>query len=99
MKKFTMGFVLGLLLVGSVSYAYRIPKPQRITAFDENNLVILNETLENLWNVVNGRYNFDIKTSVPTSKPIEGTAVAYSSGGVYRLYIYLNGAWRSWASD
>ena len=56
MKKFILGIILGSLLTSGISYAYRAPKPQRITDFDENNLVILNETLEQLWDVTNGRY-------------------------------------------
>ena len=99
MKRFMLGFLLGSLLINGISYAYRTPKPQRITDFDQNGLVILNETLENLWNLTNGRINFDVKSSVPTSKPTEGSMVAYSSGGIYRIYIYLNGGWRVWTSD
>ena len=97
--RFIIGFILGSILISGITYAYRAPKPQRITDFDQNGLVILNETLEQLWDVTNGRINFDVKSSVPTSKPAEGSMVAYSSGGVYKIYIYLNGGWRSWTSD
>ena len=99
MKKFICGFILGSLLISGISYAYRAPKPQRITDFDQNGLVSLNETLEQLWDVTNGRMNLDVKSSAPTSVPTEGTMVAYSTGGVYRIYVYLNGGWRVWTSD
>jgi len=99
MRKFIVGLILGSLLVNGISYAYRIPKPQRITGFDQNGLVILNETLEQLWDVTNGRINLDVKSSAPTSVPTEGSMVVYSSGGIYRIYIYLNSDWRIWTSD
>ena len=59
----------------------------------------INETLEQLWDVTNGRYVPDVKNSVPTNSPPEGSMVVYSSGGVYRIYIYLNSGWRVWTSD
>jgi hypothetical protein len=99
MKKLILGIILGSLLTTGISYAYRIPKPQRITDFNHNGLVILNQNLEDLWDLTNGRYNLDVKSSTPTSIPTEGTMIAYSSGGVYRIYIYLNGGWRVWTSD
>jgi hypothetical protein len=60
-KKFIIiSFVLGLFLGLAISVnAYRFEKPQRITAFDENNLVILNRVLEQLWDLTNGRYSPD----------------------------------------
>ena len=99
MKRLIFGLIFGLLLSSSISYAYRISKPQRITDFDQRGLVIVNENFERLWDITNGRINFDVKSSVPTSVPIEGSVTTYSSGGVYKLYIYLNGGWRAWTSD
>ena len=44
-----------LALITTSVYAYRMSKPRRITDFDERNLVILNDTLESLWDITNGR--------------------------------------------
>ncbi len=98
MKKLLLGIIIGLLLSG-VSYAYRIGKPLRITDFDQKGLVVINENFERLWDLTNGRYVDDVVSSVPTASSDEGSTKIYSSGGVYKIYIYLNGGWRSWTSD
>lgn len=101
MKKFVLGFILGSLLISGISYAYRAPKPQRITAFDENNLVVINEVLENLWNVSNGRFSLDIVTSNPdgSKKGDIGDMLLFNNSGTYYLAINTTGAkiWRSTA--
>lgn len=97
MKKFILGIILGFILTGSISYAYRIPKPQRITDFDQNGLVILNENLENLWDVTNGRMNLDIVTVNPdgATKGDVGDMLLYNNGGTYYLEICVGGTvWR-----
>lgn len=100
MRKLLIGILVGLIIGLAVNVqAYRIAKPQRITAFDENNLVILNDALEALWDVTNGRMVYDVVTSVPTKASDEGATKIYSSGGVYKIYIYLNDGWRTFSSD
>lgn len=99
MKRFIIGFILGSVLVSSVTYAYRIPKPQRITDFDQNGLVILNETLEQLWDVTNGRFVINITTSNPDGslKGNVGEMILFNNSGTYYLAINTTGAkiWRS----
>lgn len=46
-------------LITGVSLGYRIPKPQRITAFDESGLLAINDALEQLWDISNGRFSFN----------------------------------------
>jgi hypothetical protein len=98
MRKYIL-FVLFLLLAIGTSQAYRISKPQRITAFDHNGLVILNETLEQLWDVTNGRYNLTIVTTNPdgTVSGKGGDMVLYNASGTYYLAINTTGVkiWRS----
>ena len=84
--------------VGNI-YALRVAQPTKITAFDNNAIIVLNNALEQIWNLSNGRFNLDVKTSVPTWTGKEGDIVAYYSGTTYKLYIYLNSGWRSWTSD
>lgn len=94
MKKIIIGFIFGSLLVSGISYAYRIPKPQRITAFDENNLVVINEVLENLWNLSNGRFSLDIVTSNPdgSRRGDIGDVLLFNNSGTYYLEINVTGA-------
>ena len=99
MKRFVTGFLLGSILISGITYAYRIPKPQRITDFDQNGLVILNETLENLWNLTNGRYSLNTITTNPdgTLTGNGGDMILYNNSGAYYLAINTTGAkiWRS----
>lgn len=99
MKKFILGLTLGFILTTGISYAYRIPKPQRITAFDQNGLVALNESLENLWDITNGRYSLNTITTNPDGNLSGkgGDIVLFNSSGTYYLCINTTGAkiWRA----
>lgn len=97
MKKFLLGLIIGLVLVNIV-YGYRIAKPQRITAFDQNGLVALNETLERLWDITNGRYNLNVVRAAPGGAGTEGDMQGYWNGTTFRLYAYINGRWRDFQS-
>ncbi len=98
MKNIIFGFILGAILFSGISYAYRIPKPQRITDFDQNGLVALNETLEQLYDVTNGRYNLNTLTTNPDGslKGNGGDVVLFNNSGTYYLEINTTGAkiWR-----
>lgn len=99
MRKFVIGFILGSILISGITYAYRIPKPQRITDFDQKGLVILNETLENLWDVTNGRFTLDIVTVNPdgNTKGNVGDVLLFNNSGTYYFAVNTTGAkiWRS----
>ena len=99
MRKFIAGLVLGLMFTTGVAYGYRIAKPLPINEINPNTLVELNAVLEKLWNITNGRYTPETTSSAPTIAAGEGDLKVYSSGGVYRIYIYLNDGWRVWSSD
>ena len=99
MKRFILGVIVGSLLISGISYAYRMPKPQRITDFDQNGLVILNENLERLWDITNGRFNLDIVIVNPdgNTKGNVGDMLLFNNSGTYYLAINTTGAkiWRS----
>ena len=99
MKKFIFGLIIGVFCVSGVGNAYRIQRPMRITDFDQRNLVILNESLENLWDVSNGRFNLDIVTSNPDGnlKGDVGDMILFNNSGTYYLCINTTGVkiWRS----
>ena len=96
-------FIFTLIILCSVvtrdTQAYRTVKPQRITKTDAADLTALNDAIEQLWFITNGRYNFDVVTAEPSVTASEGLAKVSNVGGVYKLHIYINGAWRSWTSD
>ena len=99
MKKFIVGFILGSLISSSIVFAYRMPKPTKFTKIDENTIVQLNEILEQLWDITNGRYTPEVVTTIPAGTASEGDMRLYYSGSTRRIYFYLNGAWRYWNSD
>lgn len=93
------GLIIGLILGLVVSvYAYRAPKPAKITKFDEAALTQLNTDLENLWNLSNGRYSINIVTSNPDGnlKGDVGDMVLFNNGGTFYLEVNTTGAkvWR-----
>ncbi len=66
MKKILFGIIVGLILSSSISYAYRIGKPLRITDFDQKGLVVINENFERLWDLTNGRFSLNSGSVVST---------------------------------
>src|SRR3989304_5078943 len=76
--------ILGLifLLVSGVD-AYRMPKPNKITKFNEGTLTQLNNALEQLWDITNGRYNLNIVTQNPDGNMNGnvGDMVLFTNGG------------------
>lgn len=84
----------GLLTFNNV-YAFRMGKPIPIQEINKDSLVELNNTLEEIWNVLNGRYNLDVTSTSPTEDATEGDMRTYFTGDIYRVYIFVNGSWRS----
>lgn len=87
--------ILILLFICSTAYAYRIGKPIPIQEINPNTLIELNNTISEIWDITNGRMNFNVVTSVPTgTTATEGDLRVYYSGSTYRLYFFVNGGWR-----
>jgi hypothetical protein len=99
MRNVIAGIIIGILLVTGITYAYRIPKPQRITAFDHNGLVVINEALEQLWDLTNGRYNLNVVTTNPEGvvSGEAGDMVLYSAAG--GLYIEICSGGTVWYGE
>lgn len=96
------GLIIGIILGLAISvYAYRAPRPAKITKFDEAALTQLNTDLENLWNLSNGRYSVNIITSNPDGSlnGDVGDIVLFNNGGTYYLEVNTTGAkvWRGTA--
>ena len=98
MKKFVAILILGVLFYSGTTYGFRTEKPNRLTEFDQNNLVILNRVLESLWDISNGRFNLDIVTTNPdgNTKGDVGDMLLFNDSGTYYLEINTTGAkvWR-----
>jgi hypothetical protein len=83
MKKLVIGAILGCIIYYGAAYGYRVSKPQRITDYNEKGLVVLNEALERLWDITNGRYapNSGSAASTGTGTVKMGTANNANSAG------------------
>ena len=99
MRRFIIGFLLGSLLFGGIAHAYRAsrPTPMRLP-LDDNQITELNNSIENLWNITNGRYSLNIVTSNPdgTTRGKVGDMLLLSTGGTYYLEINVDNSttWR-----
>lgn len=75
-----------------------MPKPVKITELNQGAIVQLNDTLEQLWNISNGRYNINIVTSNPDGslKGDIGDMVLFNNSGTYFIEINTTGGkiWR-----
>jgi hypothetical protein len=65
MKKILLT-ILFIFLMTNVAFALRITKPQRITDYDENGLVIINDVFEKFWHILNGRYSPEVAVTTFT---------------------------------
>jgi len=100
LKNLIIGIIIGGLIFCGVSFAKKIETPIKfIDLNNTNELVNLNTYFELVRDILNGDFTLKVDTSVPTKAGTEGDVRAYSSGGTYRIYIYLNGGWRAWTSD
>lgn len=99
MRRWIFISIILVLLLTTICYAYRIPKPTRIDKFDDAALIVINDALNKLWDLSNGRFNLNVLTSAPSRATKEGDIVVTNIGSVYKINIYVNGAWRSWTSD
>lgn len=87
MKKLIIDIILGFLLGTSISYAYRISKPLRITDFDQKGLVVINENFERLWDITNGRFSLNegANASTGTGTIKMGSANNANSAGFLKI--------------
>jgi len=67
MRRLAIGILIGLCLAAPSAWALRIAKPAKIIEWNSNTFTILNDYLEDVWNVLNGRIDrvesLDIGTS------------------------------------
>ena len=83
-----------VMMLMPCAYAMRTPTPIKITDYDDKNIVSINSNFKNLWDITNGRYNYDVETTVPSASADEGDMKLYQSGTTRRIYFYVDGGWR-----
>jgi len=86
-KLFVIICILGL----SVEvYALRITKPPRlIHPLTEEQVINLNNSIEDLWNISNGRLQLDIVTTTK-ALPSNGEVWIFNDSGTYKLEFRAN---------
>ena len=100
-NKFILGICIGVgLAIAFNAYSYRPPKPTKLTKLDETSQIVkLNEALESLWNVIDGRYSLNIVTVNPDGarKGDVGDMILFNNSETYYLAINTTGVkvWRS----
>ena len=84
--KYFIGIIIGVLLVVTVNtYAFRTASPTVFTDLqDENQLVELNNLLDNLWQITNGRYTTEVRSADPTNID-DGDVWILESGATHQL--------------
>jgi len=94
-RKYIIGFILGVILATCAQvYSFRVYTPPSLTDLsDTNQLANLNNYLEKLYYLVNGKFNLDSTDTIPTWTAENGDLLVYKSGVTKRLYIYIGDAW------
>ena len=87
MWRILIGLCLGLLLSLPTASAIRLPKPPTITKWDEAAMTQVNNWLESIWQLSNGRYTMEVTTTNPDgSRPgTRGDTVLFVSGTSWKL--------------
>lgn len=98
MRWFTIVLIIFLIHLVYTSEAYRVPRPHVFShPLDQEQIVQLNNTLGDLWNLTNGRFNLDIVTvSKTNASPGDiwliqtGTTVKIQFRGIDRVFTVSN---------
>ena len=89
MGRLLLGLVLGLLLSLPTAPAFRLSSPPTVSEWNQSTITQLNDYLESLQQVVNGRYTMDVTTTNPNGSRAgtQGDTVFYSNGGSYKFCV------------
>lgn len=89
-----VGLLIGWGLSPSRGWALRIARPPEFTEWTPNTFAQLNQTLLDLWNLTNGRYQLEIATSDPdgTRTGARGELVLYDPGAAEEFCVNVDGA-------
>lgn len=82
--------ILAFLMVSTTVAAFRIPRPNTYSLpWTRDQINRLNDDLENIWNLQNGEFNFDVVTSVKT-RADNGDLYMIKTGSVVRIQFRAN---------
>ena len=84
-----LGLCVGLGLTAPHTEAVRLPKPPTLIDVSPASLTRLNNYLEALWQLTNGRMTFDVTTTNPNGSRsgTNGDALFYSAAGSYKFCV------------
>jgi len=83
----------------STSYAWRMSRPITLThPLDERQVRNLNDILQDIWNLGNGRLNLDIVTTTK-SNPDNGDVWIFDDSGIMKIQARIGGTTYTWTSD
>lgn len=90
MNKLLIALLIIVIFSGTVN-AFRMGKPAKLKyPIDEGQVAKLNNVLEVIWDITNGRYGIEAVSTVPATGLV-GEMRVYHSGSTYRLYIFIDG--------
>ncbi len=88
-----------MLLMSQSAIAWRMNKPLTLThPMDERQVRRLNDVLNDLWNITNGRINLNIVTTTPTTVD-NGDIWLFDDSGTMKIQARISGTTYSWTSD
>ena len=98
MKRFLFGLVVGAALCAPPVFALRIARPPEFHEWNSNTFSQINDSLLQIWNVLNGRYQLDVVTTTPKNvrKGSKGEAVLFDTG-TDQYCINVGGTITSWS--
>ena len=98
MKRLLIGIILGMAISAPSIWALRIARPPEFYEWNSNTFSRLNDTLLQIYNVINGRYAMDVVTITPKGnrKGGKGEAVLFDTG-TDQYCINVGGTINSWS--
>jgi len=95
MDWFCLIVVIFVLMYPHKTNAYRIPRPHTFShPLDQQQINLLNDALEDIWNLQNGEFNLDIVTTSKT-QPNNGDIWIFNDSGTFKLEFRAGGSTRT----
>ena len=80
-----------VVLISTNAFGWRMGRPTTLThPLDERQVRRLNDTLQDMWNLGNGRLNLDVVTTTK-SNPDSGDVWIFNDGGTIKLQVRVGG--------
>ena len=98
MLRILLGVLIGMSMAAPVALALRIASPPTFQEWNTNTFSQLNDTLLQIWNVFNGRYQLDVTTTDPdgSRRGQKGESVLYDPGASEEFCICVDSSTSDW---